>query len=264
MNLFARLLVLLFLPAVHAAKYGLHPTDYAVTNTASFQLKTENCQSSFGKEAFVVDMMQVPHDFAETEFDEALAGVFFKNPKALFYVAYDGSHTPPSSPTDGQYHYAIQMASSVTEDATLISYGKARMESTKNQAQILCGVPGNDYGNASPKAYASPESLVGNNKKRFGLGRLGLLLGIVALTLFVRHQMIGSGMGPVPASSNMNTRPRPRVHTRSPLIDAYYSVLDQKAGGNNPFDDPLPGQELTACLTEGCELSYNPATQGLV
>ena len=259
-------------PSALAAEYRLQSTPYAVTVDTSFALKNENCHSSFGKESFLLDMKAVQSDFAsEEEFNEALTGVFFKEPNAAFFVAYAGKDAPADPPTP-EDHYAVRMSPEPIGRAgigAVDSFGRATVDVWNLQAQVLCGVPVKEY--QPPKAYTSKEdadeaAYKNASSKSFGLRRLVVPLTLLAIALLVRKHMIGHGMGPAPATaSDYNTNPRPRRNkTRSLLTDAYYSVLDQKAGGNNPFDDPIAGQDLSVGLTEGCELSYNPAQQGLV
>lgn len=266
------LLSLLLLTTASAANYRLQSTVYAVSTTTSLQLKTENCQSSYGADASVLDMKSAVVDFSEEEFNQALTGVFFKESNAAFYVAYGGVDKPNGSDTSSDSHYVLKLQTSNNqeEEESVVVFGKARVVRSPKQAQVLCAVPIKEYQPA--KAYSSKDytSDTDSTRKSFGVGRLlmVLMMAVVAVVLGVRKQRISSGMGPtrgtVAPTTAINIAPRTNT-TRSMLTDAYYSVLDQKAGGNNPFDDDpmVPnGNDLGVSLTQ--EMSYNPAQQGLV
>lgn len=228
------------------ANYRPEATTYSVPPSITYDGKRVYCRKSFGKHATLLDMKTAKDDFSSAEeFDKALSPVYLGNPTAAFYVAYGGTDIPPNASSENN-KYAIRDTSD--GQVTIDSFGKARVESYPQQAQLLCAVPTKNAG-TSAKRYVSKEEEEEDFNKRSAIGlsitRVSCLMFFVGLAFLVRHLfrsflLVYGGM--------------PSKTMRSP--EAYYSVLDSEAHRANA--------DATAPIMEGCELSYNPVSQGLV
>lgn len=224
--------LLLFLcPLLHnalAANYRLQSTTYAVTIKSSLASKKENCQKSFGTDAFLFDLQDAKKDFSDQEeFNEALTGVFFKSPNGAFFVANGGTDRPPKS--DDGHHYVLKTQATPHHES-LDAFGNAVLESFPRQAQILCGVPMKEY--QEPKAYTSPEE-ESSSKGFMEKSKTGffVLVGLVGLALLVRKKVIDYGAyAPLPSQQLQHAR-----------------ML-------NPFDDPAPQGDMQESLMTSVEL----------
>ncbi|CAB9520984.1 expressed unknown protein [Seminavis robusta] len=236
--------ILLLSPAaISAARYRLRTTTYSMTLATSLDLKNENCRKNFGNDAVLLDMKTVGDQFDNVDdFNEALASVFFNKPTSSFMVTYDGTDVPPGENHDNKC-YVVR----TTGTSSIDTYGKARVMVNEHEAPILCVVP--TEGDTTPKAYVPKEksSGSGNEKKSRGIWMNTSILLVVLGAFFVVKRRNSGGM---PSFS-----------------EAYYNILDGKARGPVSATDgyrSYEGHDLGAHLTQGCELSYNPAVQGLV